>query len=254
MSVTEEKFSLKLEETASQPKHRGAYYPEDAAQKGLALVQAKHADSKLYWLVDPQEDRVYSARFFAYGGKLSIAIGETLCALVKGLTVPEACSLLGSDVEQALRDDADSPAVPESRLPAFDAVNKMLGIIQQEYPAAKAVALASKTIKDKEGEDGSAIKVLSLMEQAWLGLTEAEQIQQVNIVLDEKVRPALRSDGGDALVKKIVDGRKIIIQYVGACGSCGSSVGATLSFIEQTLRNHIYNDLAVIPDTYADMV
>ena len=78
MSVTEEKFSEKFEAAAKSPKNRGAYYQEEATEKGMALVEAKFKDMKLYWLVDTGEDRVYSAKFFAYGGKVSVAIGETL--------------------------------------------------------------------------------------------------------------------------------------------------------------------------------
>ncbi len=248
MSVAEEKFSSKFDEAASKPKNRGAYYQEDAAEKGLALVEAKFKDMKLYWLVDTQEDRVYSAKFFAYGGKVSIAICETLCSMVKGLTIDESCSLLGADVESALRDTPEEPAVPESKKLAFGNIPELLKLIKEKYPEAKAIALASQTIKDTGVQPASA-KELTLQEQAWLGLSEEEQIQQINIVLDEKIRPALMNDGGNVQVMEVVDGEKIIIQYQGACGSCGSSLGATLSFIEQTLRKDIYNDLQVVPNS-----
>jgi NifU-like protein len=95
MSVTEEKFSEKLEAVAKSPKNRGAYYQEEATEKGMALVEAKFKDMKLYWLVDTEEDRIYSAKFFAYGGKVSVAIGETLSGMAQNLTLDEACSLLG---------------------------------------------------------------------------------------------------------------------------------------------------------------
>ena len=82
MTVAEEKFSVNFEETASAIKHRGAYYQEDAGEKGMALLEAKFKDTKLYWLVDVKEDRIFSARFFAYGGKMSLVIGENLMSLV----------------------------------------------------------------------------------------------------------------------------------------------------------------------------
>ncbi|MFQ5717710.1 MAG: hypothetical protein ACE5GQ_11505, partial [Nitrospinales bacterium] len=44
--MTEETYSKKFEEAAAQPKHRGAYYKEDALEKGMALVQAKFKDIK----------------------------------------------------------------------------------------------------------------------------------------------------------------------------------------------------------------
>ena len=131
MSVVEDKYSQKFDIASSSPKSRGAYFQEDATKKGLALVEAKYKDMKLYWMVDVVEDRVYSGKFFAYGGKVSVAICETLCAMVKGLTIPEAVSLLGTDVESELRDDPDIPSVPESKMAAFNNVDNILKIIER---------------------------------------------------------------------------------------------------------------------------
>ena len=47
MSVAEEKFSAKFDEIASEIKHRGAYYQEDASEKGMALLEAKYKDTKV---------------------------------------------------------------------------------------------------------------------------------------------------------------------------------------------------------------
>ncbi len=247
MTVVEEKFSKKFDEAATQPKYRGAYDMDDAGDKGMAFVEAKFKDTKAYWLVDGIEDRVYSAKFFAYGGKVSVAIGETLCSMVKGLTVDEACSLKGEDVEAFLRDEPEVPAVPESKQKAFANVEELLKIVQQEYPAAKAVAEASASI-NKDDVKAASFAELSMAEQAWLGLSKEDQITQINMVLDEKVRPALMADGGNVQVLDVVEGETIMIQYQGACGSCGSSLGSTLSFMEQALRKDIYNELIVVPN------
>ena len=247
MSVLEDKFSKKFEEAAAKPKNRGAYYQEDAVEKGMALVESKYKDMKLYWLVDTEEDRIYSAKFFAYGGKVSLAVGETLCLLVKGLTIEEACSLKGSDVENHLRDEPDVPSVPEAKMFAFGAVEELLKIIRDDYSGAKALALANAEAK-KQDKPKKSLAELSMAEQAWMGLSIEDQKAQVNLVLDDKIRPALMADGGNVEVLDVVDGEKIMIQYQGACGSCGSSLGATLSFMEQALRSEIYNELIVVPN------
>jgi NifU-like protein len=247
MSVVEEKFSQKFDTAASAPKSRGAYFQEDATKKGLALVEAKFKDMKLYWMVDVVEDRVYSGKFFAYGGKVSVAICETLCAMVKGLTIPEAVSLLGTDVERELRDDPDIPSVPDSKMASFGNVDNILKIIEKDYPAAKAVAQASTAIKDSGAQPTKSAKELTMVDQAWLGLSEADQIAQIEIALDAKIRPALLADGGNVKVVEVVEGEKVIVQYQGACGSCGSSTGATLSFMENALRQDVYNGIYVVP-------
>ena len=244
MSVAEEKYSTRFEQAAGKPGHRGAYGPEDAQERGMALVEVKHKDTKLYWLVDQVEDRIYSARFFSYGGKLSLAIGETLCAMVEGLTLPEACSLIGGDVEKKLRDEPDSPAVPESKVEAFDRVEVLLKSAEEGYPSAKALALASAALSKEKPKSTAE---LTMAEQAWLGLSKSDQIAQLDLVLDEKIRPALMNDGGNVQVMDVIDGEKVLIQYQGACGSCGSSLGGTLSFIEQALRKDVYKGLIITP-------
>ena len=246
MTVAEEKFSKKFDEAASNPKYRGAYDKDDASGKGMTLVEAKFKDTKVYLLADRMEDRIYSAKFFAYGGKVSVAIGETLCTMIKGLTLDEACSLKGEDVEAYLRDDPGVSAVPESKNKSFANVEEILKVIKQAYPTAKAVAEVSASIDKKDVKAVSSAE-LSMAEQAWMGLNKEDQITQINMVLDEKVRPALMSDGGNVQVLDVVDGEKVMIQYQGACGSCGSSLGATLSFMEQALRKDIYNELIVVP-------
>ena len=247
MTVAEEKFSKKFDEAAAHPKYRGAYDKDDALVKGMTLVEAKFKDTKIYVLADKAEDRIYSAKFFAYGGKVSVAIGETLCTMIKGLTIDEACSLRGEDIEVCLRDEPEVPAVPESKNKAFANVEELLKVVQQGYPTAKAVAEVSSSI-DKKAVKAVSSAELSMAEQAWMGLSKEDQIIQINIVLDDKVRPALMSDGGNVQVLDVVDGEKVMIQYQGACGSCGSSLGATLSFMEQALRKEIHNELMVVPN------
>jgi len=247
MSVAEEKFSNKFEEIAKSPKHRGAYYKEDADEQGMALIEAKLKDTKLYWLVELEEDRVYSARFFAYGGKPSIAIGDALCEMATGLTIPEACSLKGNDVERYLRDEEGTPSVPESKKGLFDRIEELLKIVKDDFPGSKGLAIARQSAKENP-VNAKSFEELTLIEQAWLQLSEKEQIEQLDIALDEKVRPALMNDGGNVQVLSVTDGQKVLIQYQGACGSCGSSLGATLSFIEQSLRKEVYNQLVVTPN------
>ena len=244
MTVIEDKFSAKFEEVAANIKHRGAYYQEDASEKGMALIEAKYKDTKIYWLADVKEDRIFSARFFAYGGKVSLVVAEILCTMVEGLTVDEACSLLKEDVDAKLRDNPDVSSVPESKQKAFEIVDEILKLVKDQYVLAKGVAIASASINK---EDFKSTTELNLVAQAWLGLTLEEQKELIELILDEHNRPALMNDGGNVQLLDITDGEKVLVQYQGACGSCGSSLGATLSFMESTLRKHVYNEINVVP-------
>lgn len=73
-----------------------------------------------------------------------------------------------------------------------------------------------------------------------------ELLKQINILLDQKVRPALAGDGGGLEVLGL-DGYTVKIRYQGACGSCPSSISGTLMAIEGLLKRDVNPAINVIP-------
>jgi len=73
-----------------------------------------------------------------------------------------------------------------------------------------------------------------------------ELLRQINEILDQRVRPALAGDGGGLQVLGL-DGYTVKIRYQGACGSCPTSISATLAAIEGLLKRDIHPALEVIP-------
>lgn len=61
------------------------------------------------------------------------------------------------------------------------------------------------------------------------------ELQKIENILDDTIRPALQSDGGDMQCLALT-GKNLIIKYVGACGTCPSSTSATYQAILSTLR------------------
>ena len=61
------------------------------------------------------------------------------------------------------------------------------------------------------------------------------KLAAIRKLLDEQVRPALVSDGGDLQIVGL-DGNLLRIRYFGACGSCPSSLAGTLSAISNLAR------------------
>jgi NifU-like protein len=49
------------------------------------------------------------------------------------------------------------------------------------------------------------------------------------------------------LIQDLEEGYRLKIKYQGACGSCGSSTGATLAFIEDSLRRQVFGGMQVVP-------
>lgn len=67
-------------------------------------------------------------------------------------------------------------------------------------------------------------------------------------VMKEEIRPYIELDGGGVEVINLLNNREVIIAYEGSCTSCFSSTGATLSYIQQTLRAKVHPELIVIPN------
>lgn len=76
------------------------------------------------------------------------------------------------------------------------------------------------------------------------GLSHAERLQAIEVVLNRSIRVNLARDGGGVELKGL-DGDEVSIHYQGACGSCPSSSAGTLKFIEQLLQQQLHPDLKV---------
>lgn len=74
----------------------------------------------------------------------------------------------------------------------------------------------------------------------------SEEAKAVNEILDRTVRPALQGDGGDIEVLE-VSAENVYVRYEGACGTCPSSLTATLSAIEGILKTEYREDARVHP-------
>jgi NifU-like protein len=242
------KFSKKIESLAANPKHRGAFFTEDASTKDLALATAKYKDVKVYWLIDPQTDLIYDAKFFSYGGPTSVALGEMLCTLAKGMKVDSACAITVSQMENLLRDDAEIPATVMPAEEAFGSLPHLLENVKEVYASSKALALATIAMKAKQ--DGqprrSSFEALTEADTAWLAKPKDEQIKIIEAIIDKDVRPGLNMDGGDLHIRDLEDGQRLMIKWQGACGGCASSTGATLSYIEDSLRRQVFGGMQIV--------
>lgn len=71
------------------------------------------------------------------------------------------------------------------------------------------------------------------------------EIDKINAILNETVRPALQMDGGDIQVIDYAD-NQLKVFYQGACGSCPSATSGTLMAIENILRDQFNPDISVV--------
>ncbi len=70
------------------------------------------------------------------------------------------------------------------------------------------------------------------------------ELQQIEEILDRRIRPGLQGDGGD-LTCEGFENNVLMIRYQGACGTCPSSTMGTLEAIRGILQDEYDPDIEV---------
>ena len=86
-----------------------------------------------------------------------------------------------------------------------------------------------------DAQTSAAVESAAAVSTAELNPEDRERLDQINALLDERVRPYLQGDGGDLYVLGL-EGKRLTVHYQGACGSCPSSLSGTLVGIESLVR------------------
>ncbi len=129
-----DEYSQKVTDLMNNPQNMGEITEEEAKEMGAKLIVADFgAEScgdavRLYWAVDPKTDKILKSKFKSFGCGTAIASSDTMAELCKGKTVDEAVKITNIDVEKAMRDTPDTPAVPPQKMHcsvmAYDVIKK----------------------------------------------------------------------------------------------------------------------------------
>jgi NifU-like protein len=129
-----DEYSQKVTDLMNNPQNMGEITEEEAEAMGAKLIVADFgAEScgdavRLYWAVDPKTDIILESKFKSFGCGTAIASSDTMADLCKGKTVDEAVKITNIDVEHAMRDNPDTPAVPPQKMHcsvmAYDVIKK----------------------------------------------------------------------------------------------------------------------------------
>lgn len=117
-----DEYSQKVQDRMNHPRYMGEITEEEAKAKGAKLIVADFgAEScgdavRLYWLIDEKTDKIIDAKFKSFGCGTAIASSDTMAELCIGKTVDEAVKITNLDVERAMRDNPETPAVPPQKM------------------------------------------------------------------------------------------------------------------------------------------
>lgn len=161
-----EEYSQTVQDRMNNPKNMGEITEEEAKALGGELVVADFgAEScgdavRLYWVVDPKTDKIIDAKFKSFGCGTAIASSDTMVELCKGKRVDEAVKITNIDVEKAMRDTPETPAVPPQKMHcsvmAYDVIKRAAaqykgvdeGSFEDEIIVCECARVSLGTIKE----------------------------------------------------------------------------------------------------------
>ncbi|MFT7860935.1 MAG: iron-sulfur cluster assembly scaffold protein [Sulfurimonas sp.] len=159
-------YSNKVTTLMNNPQHQGEIFEADAESRGNKLIVADFgAEScgdavRLYWEIDPETDKIIDSKFKSFGCGTAIASSDVMTELCIGKTVQEAVKITNIDVEMALRDDPETPAVPPQKMHcsvmAYDVIKKAAGLymgvdaesFEEEIIVCECARVSLNTLKE----------------------------------------------------------------------------------------------------------
>ncbi len=129
-----DEYSNQVIRRMDNPTHQGEITEERAKELGGKLIIADFgAEScgdavRLYWCIEEETNKILESKFKSFGCGTAIASSDAMAELCEGKTVDEAVKITNIDVEKALRDHPDVPAVPPQKMHcsvmAYDVIKK----------------------------------------------------------------------------------------------------------------------------------
>lgn len=132
-----DEYSNQVIRRMDDPTHQGEITEDQAKELGGKLIVADFgAEScgdavRLYWCVNEETDVILDSKFKSFGCGTAIASSDAMAELCVGKKVQDAVKITNIDVEHALRDHPDVPAVPPQKMHcsvmAYDVIKKAAG-------------------------------------------------------------------------------------------------------------------------------
>ncbi len=161
-----EEYSSVVQDRMNNPRNLGEITEDEAKSEGYELIVADFgAEScgdavRLYWMIDPSTDTIKKSKFKSFGCGTAIASSDMMAELCLEKSVDDALKITNIDVEKALRDDPDTPAVPGQKMHcsvmAYDVIKKAASMyknvdmesLETEFIVCECARISLDTIKE----------------------------------------------------------------------------------------------------------
>jgi len=252
-----DEYSDKVTNLMNNPQNMGEITEEQAKEMGAKLIVADFgAEScgdavRLYWAVDPNTDEILLSKFKSFGCGTAIASSDTMAELCKGKTVDEAVKITNIDVEMAMRDNPETPAVPPQKMHcsvmAYDVIKKAAA----QYKGVDMESFEEEIIVC----ECARVSLSTLQEVIRLNdLTTVEQITdytKAGAFCKSCIRPGGHEEKDIYLVDLLEEYEK---EKMAAAATLGNEGGSDVDFAKMTIVQKIKAVDKVIDDNVRQML
>jgi len=252
-----DEYSDKVTDLMNNPQNMGEITEEQAKEMGATLIVADFgAEScgdavRLYWAVDPKTDMILLSKFKSFGCGTAIASSDTMAELCKGKTVDQAVKITNIDVEMAMRDNVDTPAVPPQKMHcsvmAYDVIKKAAS----QYKGVDMESFEEEVIVC----ECARVSLSTLQEVIRLNdLTTVEQITdytKAGAFCKSCIRPGGHEEKDIYLVDLLEEYEK---EKMASAATLGNESGSTAEFAKMTIVQKIKAVDKVVDDNIRQML
>lgn len=235
---------------------------------------------KLYLKIDPNTGKIEEARFQTFGCASAIASASALTEMVKGMSMEEAmkvtnddiarflgglpeqkmhCSVMGKEALEAaianykgekVEEHKDAAVVckcfwiDEDKLRAVIKENK-LTTVEEVTHYTKAGGGCGGCVPDIKRILASENGKTQEEPKAAPTMTNLQRMKLITSVIETKIAPMLRNDGGDIELVDI-DGKNVYVKLRGACAGCPGAKATLQNIVQETLRREVSPDINIV--------
>ncbi|PCI76205.1 hypothetical protein COB21_04665 [Candidatus Aerophobetes bacterium] len=199
----------------------------------------------LFVVIDQEDGSVVDVSYIASGPTYLIGALESIVDLSLGNSLGQMANIGAQKIDVEMRDFSHVPAfASEGDAWINFALEMVEGICLQ---CAKYVEMDPASFVDVPQTPVGEMNLERVKNFSWDKASQEERLSVINKVLKTDVRPYIQMDEGDIEVASL-EGEKLTVRYQGACVSCPSSIGGTLSAISNILQKRIFESLEVTVD------
>lgn len=243
------RYSRKLIQKILYPRSTGKLTQEEAQARGLRWVMGEEGTLeggnvvRFYWWVDKEDGVLVDAKFQVFGQSALIGAADIACDVIVGKNYDQARRLSTELIESQARDKDQEPAFPPETFPYL---NLVMGAIDTAAEQCTDLPLPQAYVAMPAPRDFG--EVIEGGVPGYLEMPLKQKLALIEEVLDRDIRPYIALDAGGVEVINLLNNTEIVITYQGSCTSCYSSIGTTLTYIQQVLRAKVHPAITVVPD------